>query len=175
MKPFRQYRRTIATAVEMRPYAPGEELPIGVSISAADKEAGSPKLGDMIARNPKDHKDQWLVAKSYFEANFSPMKIDEQTSSRVSSIAARYMNFEPSDFLGIMRATEENDGDPSTIKNFCNDVQTIAGSALTQDKTPGQDVASGTIVDVGEDDAVVEAREIGGHDIDRDGPVKFES
>jgi hypothetical protein len=29
-------------------------------------------LGDMIARNPKNHSDQWLVAKQYFEDNFEP-------------------------------------------------------------------------------------------------------
>jgi uncharacterized protein YozE (UPF0346 family) len=26
----------------------------------------------MIARNPKNHDDQWLVAKRYFEDNFEP-------------------------------------------------------------------------------------------------------
>jgi uncharacterized protein YozE (UPF0346 family) len=26
----------------------------------------------MIARNPKNHDDQWLVAKQYFENNFEP-------------------------------------------------------------------------------------------------------
>jgi uncharacterized protein YozE (UPF0346 family) len=26
----------------------------------------------MIARNPKNHDDQWLVAKQYFEDNFEP-------------------------------------------------------------------------------------------------------
>jgi hypothetical protein len=41
-----------------------------VSISVEDDLAGSPKLGDMIARNPKNHKDQWLVAKQYFTDNF---------------------------------------------------------------------------------------------------------
>lgn len=41
-----------------------------VSISDADKDNGSPKIGDMIARNPKNHNDQWLVAKKYFEDNF---------------------------------------------------------------------------------------------------------
>jgi hypothetical protein len=40
-----------------------------VSISDADKANGSPKVGDMIARNPKDHTDQWLVAKAYFDEN----------------------------------------------------------------------------------------------------------
>lgn len=40
-----------------------------VSVSDADKQAGSPKLGDMIARNPKDHNDKWLVSKQYFEDN----------------------------------------------------------------------------------------------------------
>jgi len=31
---------------------------------------GSPKEGDMIARNPANHKDQWLVAAKYFKENF---------------------------------------------------------------------------------------------------------
>ena len=56
---------------EMRPYILGEELP-GVSISEADKQTGSPKEGDMIARNPKNHDDKWLVAKKYFEDNLEP-------------------------------------------------------------------------------------------------------
>ena len=42
---------------------------IPVSISYADLKAGSPKIGDMIARNPKNWLDQWLVAKDYFEEN----------------------------------------------------------------------------------------------------------
>ena len=45
-----------------------------VSISKADLDTGSPKLGDMIARNPKNHKDQWLVAKKYFENNLELVK-----------------------------------------------------------------------------------------------------
>lgn len=53
---------------EMRPYEQGEDVS-GVSISAPDKKNGSPKEGDMIARNPKNHADQWLVAKKYFEEN----------------------------------------------------------------------------------------------------------
>jgi len=40
-----------------------------VSISQADLDNGSPKIGDMIARNPKNHEDQWLVAKEYFNDN----------------------------------------------------------------------------------------------------------
>ena len=48
------------------------EYPFGynISISDADKNNGSPKIGDMIARNPKNHSDQWLVAKQYFNDNF---------------------------------------------------------------------------------------------------------
>lgn len=44
-----------------------------ISISSEDVKAGSPKLGDMIARNPKNHKDQWLVAKAYFNDNFEEL------------------------------------------------------------------------------------------------------
>ena len=43
---------------------------ITVSISDVDLENGSPKDGDMIARNPKNHLDQWLVAEKYFQDNF---------------------------------------------------------------------------------------------------------
>jgi hypothetical protein len=50
----------------------GEHLE-GVSVSPADKKAGSPKAGDMIARNPKNHADQWLVEAKYFADNFEPL------------------------------------------------------------------------------------------------------
>jgi hypothetical protein len=46
---------------------------VEVSISAEDRKNGSPKLGDMIARNPKNHKDQWLIAEQYFKDNFEPL------------------------------------------------------------------------------------------------------
>ena len=67
MSEFKQYRRKSIS--EMRPYVEGEVLDSKVSISEADKNAGSPKVGDMIARNPKNFDDQWLVAKAYFDDN----------------------------------------------------------------------------------------------------------
>ncbi len=66
---FKKYkRRNIA---EMRPYEKGEDL-AGVSVSKADSDHGSPKPGDMVARNPKNHDDQWLVSAEYFAENFAP-------------------------------------------------------------------------------------------------------
>ena len=67
MSEWKQYRRT--NIAEMRSYVEGEDLD-GVSISAPDIQNGSPKVGDMIARNPANHNDQWLVAVDYFAANF---------------------------------------------------------------------------------------------------------
>ena len=64
-----QYKRKGLS--EMRPYTEGEDVS-NVSISAPDRENGSPKLGDMIARNPKNHADQWLVAEKYFQDNLEP-------------------------------------------------------------------------------------------------------
>jgi len=72
MSEFRRYRRK--QIAELRPYLPGEELSGRVSISAADREAGSPRTGDMIARNPANHDDQWLISKEYFEENFEPVE-----------------------------------------------------------------------------------------------------
>jgi hypothetical protein len=69
---FKQYRRKSIS--EMRPYVVGEVLEDIVSVSTADIVNGSPKEGDMIARNPKNHNDQWLVAKQYFEDNLEEIE-----------------------------------------------------------------------------------------------------
>lgn len=65
---FKQYVRV--GVAEMRPYAQGEKLDGRVSISKEDRDAGSPKKGDMIARNPNNFNDQWLVSAKYFDDNF---------------------------------------------------------------------------------------------------------
>jgi hypothetical protein len=70
MREFRRYRRK--QIAELRPYEPGEDMS-GVSILAADKEDGSPKAGDMIARNPRNHADKWLVGAQYFADDFEPL------------------------------------------------------------------------------------------------------
>jgi len=69
MTEFKQYRRK--QIAELRFWQPGDDM-TRVSVSAPDQEAGSPKQGDMIARNPKNHDDQWLVAAQYFADNFEP-------------------------------------------------------------------------------------------------------
>ncbi|CAK0767351.1 hypothetical protein CCP3SC1AL1_4140002 [Gammaproteobacteria bacterium] len=75
MSEFKQYRRK--QIAELRPFSEGEKLSDAVSVSQADKDAGSPKAGDMIARNPKNHNDQWLVAKQYFEDNFEEVELPQ--------------------------------------------------------------------------------------------------
>jgi hypothetical protein len=70
MTEFTKYHRK--QIAELRPYEPGEDVS-AVSISPEDAKAGSPKPGDMIARNPANHADQWLVAATYFAANFEPV------------------------------------------------------------------------------------------------------
>ena len=69
MSTFAPYRRK--QIAELRPWQPGDDMRF-VSISTVDLDAGSPKAGDMIARNPKNHDDQWLVAAAYFADNFEP-------------------------------------------------------------------------------------------------------
>ena len=87
MSEFTKYRRT--QVAEMRPVTDydvevynnhagelivmNEKRAVKVSISVEDLANGSPKSGDMIARNPKNHNDQWLVAEQYFKDNFEPL------------------------------------------------------------------------------------------------------
>lgn len=82
MSEFKKYRRT--QIAEMRPVTE-EEIKLWrlittrtpdrnpISVSDVDLANGSPKKGDMIARNPKNHGDQWLVAEQYFRENFEPI------------------------------------------------------------------------------------------------------
>jgi hypothetical protein len=72
MSEWKQYKRKGLS--EMRPYREGEDV-AGVSISDQDREAGSPRTGDMIARNPNNHLDQWLVAQKYFDDNLEPANV----------------------------------------------------------------------------------------------------
>jgi hypothetical protein len=88
MEDFKKYRRT--QIAEMRPVTDSDielfevqddiiiywepENRATVSISDPDRENGSPKIGDMIARNPKNHRDQWLVSEEYFKDNFENLQ-----------------------------------------------------------------------------------------------------
>ena len=54
---------------ELIPWTPDMDC-VGVSISDSDLENGSPKEGDMIAINPKDGTDMWLVAEQFFRDNY---------------------------------------------------------------------------------------------------------
>ena len=81
MENFKKFRRT--QIAEMRPVTEQDikdfendknphslkDTEFKVSISEVDKQNGSPKIGDMIARNPKNHNDKWLVAEQYSKAN----------------------------------------------------------------------------------------------------------
>ena len=53
----------------MEPWTPETNMSL-VSISEADRNSGSPKVGDMIAVNPNDATDKWLIAQKFFEDNY---------------------------------------------------------------------------------------------------------
>lgn len=56
MSEFKQFKRKQIS--ELRPFKKSEQLSEKITISQTDKEAGSPNIGDMIARNHKNHDDQ---------------------------------------------------------------------------------------------------------------------
>ena len=62
---FKRYKRK--HIAELRPVTQED---IEEFINEGEILWGLPKKGDMIARNPENPNDQWLVAKEYFEANF---------------------------------------------------------------------------------------------------------
>lgn len=65
---FKKYQRRGSTF--LRPYVPGEST-LGITITFEQSATGSPKEGDMIARNPDNHADLWLIQKEYFEKHYT--------------------------------------------------------------------------------------------------------
>lgn len=65
---FKKYKKK--ELAEMREYIEGESMNY-IAIAPEDFKSGSPKLGDMIARNPNNHSDQWLVSEEFFKANYT--------------------------------------------------------------------------------------------------------
>jgi hypothetical protein len=75
MNEFKKFTRTqISEIREVTEEEIIEGLDFNISVSNEDFKNGSPKIGDMIARNPKNHNDQWLVAEQYFKDNFNRSK-----------------------------------------------------------------------------------------------------
>jgi hypothetical protein len=68
---YKKYKRK--AIAEMTPWTEYINMD-GVSVSKVDEYNGSPKKGDMIARNPKNNFDRWLVAEKYFKENFEEIK-----------------------------------------------------------------------------------------------------
>ena len=70
MSEWKKYKRKGYT--EMRPYIKGEDL-TGISVAAVDDP--NVDMG-MVARNPKNHLDQWYMARKYFNENME--KVDSK-------------------------------------------------------------------------------------------------
>lgn len=69
MSDFKRFRKS--QIAEMRLYVEGEDMS-KISISVDDQLMGSPKEGDYIARNPKNHEDMWLVSAKFVAENYEP-------------------------------------------------------------------------------------------------------
>jgi hypothetical protein len=90
---FKQYR--IKSISEMRQVVFGEDL-TRVSISDTDKnlmrEHPNVFAQGYIARNPKNHEDQWYVAKDYFDDNFEAenVKLDAIENYSIATANSAY-------------------------------------------------------------------------------------
>lgn len=72
MPEFKQYRRKgLSEMVPFKEFA-GQDMSL-ISVSEADKKLSNEEFEQgYIARNPKNHKDMWYVAKKYFDENLEP-------------------------------------------------------------------------------------------------------
>lgn len=68
-----------------------ENPDLSISISEPDKLNGSPRIGDMIAINPDDQSDRWLVAEKFFKDNYVKDETNS-TSARLSTPRERVVD-----------------------------------------------------------------------------------
>lgn len=107
MSEFKQYKRKGLS--EMRPYIEGESL-FGVSVGKTD----TPEKGGMIARNPKDHDDQWYVAKAYFQDNLElagSKTLDNSTAKQAKDQVVDLQLFGNGDLFRLLsKASSKREG-----------------------------------------------------------------
>ena len=139
MSDFKQYQRT--AIAEMRPYVDGEKLPKNVSISQTELDNGSPKYGDMIARNPENHNDQWLVTANYFSKNFCA--VGEGVYQAILS-ATPQTSFQLPDF-----ATDPDDSDEGASlwdlgfkRGWNSCLEVVTGAMQSAERPPVLDVSA---------------------------------
>lgn len=77
MTTYLNYRKSKST--EMTRWVTGFDME-GVSIADTAIAKDSPKDGDMIARDPNNHDDRWLVDAAYFKANYDLTSVEEAES-----------------------------------------------------------------------------------------------
>jgi hypothetical protein len=115
---FRQFKRK--DFAELRPHEEGEDIG-DVSVSAANRRNVSPKKGDMIARNPDDHSDQWLVARKFFRKHY----VGEAGGSGYSAAFTHPDPLDPND--RVRQKTQARQGD------FPYDGPTLYGGPIGTD------------------------------------------
>lgn len=137
---FNQYRRK--QIAELRPYVPGESMN-GISVAGVDRAAGSPKPGDMIARNPKNHDDQWLVAATYFADNFEPLAaLSPPAGEKREAIAETMWRAELRRATGKERNIAWSEVAPYDQERFRYVADTILASGLVQDEAGWRDIST---------------------------------
>lgn len=90
---FKKYKRT--NLAELRPVTNVEIATgkvEGVSISDVDRENGSPKVGDMIGRNPENHDDKWLISADYAATNFA--ELDGELAGNIIKFFSKRKGFD---------------------------------------------------------------------------------
>ena len=91
----------------------------GVSIGEDDAKNGSPKEGDMIAINPSNEKDMWLISKEFFENNYVSAKASEMVGKSLGNTTSNGARKNVKDivfwgdgdtFKLISKASSQNEG-----------------------------------------------------------------
>ena len=81
-------------------------LDCDISVSQADIDNGSPHTLDMIARNPKDHSDQWLVAAQYYVDNLEPVEPESSIEEDIQSKNLTAPRITPDGVKDVIAKTE---------------------------------------------------------------------
>lgn len=68
---FRLHRMKRTTP--MRPWVEGEDM-TGIAVDATTAAEGGPQPGDMVAHNPGNPQDQWLVRADHYRMHFEPVE-----------------------------------------------------------------------------------------------------
>lgn len=128
---------------EMREWTEGEDM-TKIAVNQNDRDAfGSPKRGDMIAHDPKNAADQWLISKEFFDEHYIPLPLgSKEDAEKLSADEAKQRDEDQKRRMADAEKAQASAGDDKKKQEEAADKAKAANPAVAASPTSSGNTAT---------------------------------